>query len=217
MGLDVALERVWQVGPGLCADSISSIGCLFLSQLVTFKSRREVFLIQQQTPNMSFGFSISDFIFCAQLTYRLYVELKGAPAACQSLSKELLLFAQVMRKTQLLLEKQESDLDDLDRDTLETCLESCKNILFIQILGDSSIPEELPLPDDIRFDTPPTFNGRWGRFYHGLGEKIKQRRLALKIPKLQSEISANVEKLTAFNVLLIQYASLCGSSERMLT
>lgn len=167
---------------------------------------------------MSFGFSISDFIFCGQLTYKLYVELKEAPAACQSLSKELLLFSQVMWKTKLIIEKQKNDLDELDRATLVTCLESCKNILFIQILGDSSIPEELPLPGDfIWFDTSPAANDRWVRFHLRLGERIKQRRLALKIPKIQSEISAIVEKLTAFNVLLIQYASLCGSSERMLT
>jgi len=61
---------------------------------------------------MSFGFSVSDFVYCAQLAYKLSVEFKEAPGACRDFAAELVLFHQILLETQSLLKSKKHDLND---------------------------------------------------------------------------------------------------------
>ncbi len=158
---------------------------------------------------MSFGFSVSDIYGCACLAYRLYDEFKQAPGACQEFARELLLFHQVLLRTKSSLEYETSHLSHSDQAALGACLDSCKELLYVQITGAPKVPENLETiafsTQDLQkknFSHPPSDRTR---FLRGLRQKFGERNFALRIPKLQRAISAHVEKLTAFNVLIIQY------------
>ena len=161
---------------------------------------------------MSFGFSVSDIYGCARLAYMLYNEFKQAPGACQEFAHELLLFHQVLGKTKSVIEGESSNLNHFDQTTLSACFDSCKELLYMQILGNAVVPktlEEFYTHDRLSYldaDTSTTITERdKHRFPHGLRHKFRERQFALRIPKLQRAVSAHIEKLTALNVLIIQY------------
>lgn len=152
---------------------------------------------------MSFGFGVSDIYVCAQLAYRLYDEFKQAPGDCQKFARELLLFHQVLLKTKLGIEHEIGHLSLSDQAALGACLDSCKELLYVQTLGAPMVPIDFythaPQTDILLHPSSDDT-----RFLKGLRQKIKDRKLALRIPKLQRAIAAHVEKLTAFNVLIVQ-------------
>lgn len=157
---------------------------------------------------MSFGFSVSDIVLCARLTYRLYDEFKQAPGACQEFARELLLFHQVLLKTKSTIECDLNRLSHSDQAALGACLDSCKELLYGQILGASKEPYDMK-ESDFEFQcTPsdPLVHPDVGqiRLFQGWRLKFGNRKFALRIPKLQRAISSHIEKLTALNVLLIQ-------------
>ena len=157
---------------------------------------------------MSFGFSASDIYGCARLAYMLYQEFKQAPGACQEFARDLLLFHQVLLKTKSTLESSTSQLSPADQITLETCLESCKELLYVQTIGAPTVPRDLDKIDFNGYESRRSFKFHStsddNRFLRGLHQKLGERKFASRIPKLQRAISAHVEKLTAFNVLIIQ-------------
>ena len=159
---------------------------------------------------MIFGISVSDIYGCARLAYRLYDEFKKAPGACQEFAQDLLLFHQVLIKTRWAIDSEKSDLSDSDRAALRLCLESCKELLCVQILGVQKVPESLemvefelddPLPDNFDSKYFGALSRRDG-LSHTWRQRFEKRKLALRVPKLQRAISAHIEKL---NVLLILY------------
>ena len=148
---------------------------------------------------MIFGISVSDIYGCARLAYRLYDEFKQAPGACQEFARDLLLFHQVLIKTKTTIESEASHLSHSDQTALGACLDSCKELIYVQIMGASMVPTSL---DDIDLNTDPVFRpmrlpGSWRHLLY-------QRNNALRIPKLRRAITAQIEKLTAFTVLIIQ-------------
>ena len=156
---------------------------------------------------MIFGISVSDIYGCAHLAYRIYVEFNQAPGACQEFARDLLLFYEVLRKTGSAIDSSTSHLDDSDGAALRRCLDSCKELLCVHIIGAQKVPEDLtnagfnlcyPLLDSSWYGRP-VFKGQ---VFQTWRYKFHQRRLALRIPKLQRAISAHIEKL---NVLLILY------------
>ena len=158
---------------------------------------------------MSFGFSVSDIYGCACLAYRLYDEFKQAPGACKEFARELLLFHQVLLRTKSSLEYGTSHLSHSDQAALEACLDSCKELLYVQISGAPKVPENL---DMIKFSTQDLRKNDFShpssdhaRFLRGLRQKVRERNFALRIPKFQRAISAHVQKLNALSVLIIQY------------
>lgn len=164
---------------------------------------------------MSFGFSVSDIYGCARLAYMLYNEFKQAPGACQEFSRELLLFHQVLLKTHSAIAYKPSHLDISDQAALGACLDSCKELLYVQTLGAPMAPKSL---EKIEYYThaPQTdflFHSSSDdtRFLQGLRQKFGERKFALRIPKLQHAISAHVANLTAFNVFIVQYVSIESS------
>ena len=107
---------------------------------------------------MIFGISVSDIYGCARLAYRLYEEFKEAQEVCQELARDLLLFHQVLTKTRSAIDSETSHLSDSDRAALRLCLDSCKELLYVQILGAQKVPENFemvefdlddPLPDNL--------------------------------------------------------------------
>lgn len=158
---------------------------------------------------MSFGFSVSDIVGCARLAYMLYDEFKQAPGACQGFARELLLFHQVLLKTKSTVECETSHLNHTDQAALGACLDSCRELLYVQIMGAHRVPTTLK---DLEFNTHilqadrfvPSASGET-RLLPGWRQVYGQRKFAVRIPKLQRAISSHIEKLTALNVLLIQY------------
>ena len=161
---------------------------------------------------MSFGFSVSDIALCAHLAYKLYDEFMQAPGACREFARDLLLFHQVLLKTQSTIECEISNLNHSDQAALKACLDSCKELLYEQICA-SKVPSSLDVGRYVRdFESQctlldplvhPDYSGEI-RFFQGCRLKWRERKFALRIPKLQRAISLHIEKLTALNVLLIQ-------------
>ena len=154
---------------------------------------------------MSFGFSVSDVYGCAHLAYVLYNEFKQAPGVCQDFARELGLFHQVLLNT---IEAEISPLSDADGSALGTCLDSCKELLYVQIAGAATVPRVLDKPAFSGYG--PVWNSALPltpdekSLLRGLRQKLDERKFASRIPKLQRSISAHVEKLTALNVLIVQ-------------
>ena len=153
---------------------------------------------------MSFGFSVSDIVGCARLAYRLYDEFRQAPGACQDFSRELLLFHQVLMKTRSTA-SQLKRLGSVDQAALNSCLDSCKELLYVQIMGAPIVPEAL-------WDVGVYWNSHKADFlihshldkstlFHNWHQRFGARKFALRIPKLQNAISSHIEKL---NILLAQ-------------
>ena len=159
---------------------------------------------------MIFGISVSDIYGCARLAYRLYEEFKQAPGICQELARDLLLFHQVLIKTRSAIDSETSHLSDYDRAALRLCLDSCKELLYVQIVGSQTVPGYML---DVRSDLDvPLLDNFENKYYGALSrrdglfpswrQRFEKRKLALRVPKLQRAISAHIEKL---NVLLILY------------
>lgn len=171
---------------------------------------------------MSFGFSVSDIYGCARLAYKLYDEFKQAPGTCQEFARDLLLFHRVLLKIKSTIECDTSYLSQSDQAVLGACLDSCKELLYVQIIGAPMVPKNL---EKIEFDAHELIFKSRGpqtdflihsspdqiRFLRGLRQKFGERKFALRIPKLQRAISAHIEKLTAFNVLIVQYVVIKSS------
>ena len=158
---------------------------------------------------MSFGFSVSDIYGCARLAYVLYDEFKQAPGACQGFAQELLLFHRVLLKTESTTKCETSHLGNSDQAALEACLASCKELLYVHIFGSPEAPDKIEVDNielelsfhEYRYRLYPRL---YPRLFQGLSQRIRERKFASRIPKLQRAISAHIEKLTAFNVLIIQ-------------
>ena len=160
---------------------------------------------------MIFGISVSDIYGCARLAYMLYEEFKQAPGACQEFARDLLHFSNVLRMTTSALDSKTSHLSLSDRAALRLCLDSCKELLWVQIMGDEEVLEDwenvvFNMDNQIShfFDYKQyggAFNGGVGLF-HRCRQRFEKRKLALQIPKLQRAISSHIEKL---NVLLALY------------
>lgn len=152
---------------------------------------------------MSFGFSVSDIYGCARLAYMLYHEFKQAPSTCKEFARELLLFHSVLLKTKSTVECGTSYLNHADSAALGACLDSCKELLYVQTMGARMVPGSLEM--ELNRKHPHLDFLFHSNQIRGLRLKFRERKFALRIPELQRAISAHIEKLTAVNVLIIQY------------
>ena len=170
---------------------------------------------------MSFGFSISDFVCCGQLAWQLYTEFQEAPGACQAFAKELLLFHQVIGTIESLIGRRDRLLNEAEQATLGLCLDMCKDILFVQIVGVDSAPvclytERLVQSTGgvlkLQFVAAPlkTYDHKIPPEYVSpdlmilLRQRLRERNFAKRIPKIRAAMSTAIEKLTSFQVLLIR-------------
>ena len=169
---------------------------------------------------MSFGFSISDILCCGQLAYQFYIDLKDAPGYCQEFAKELLLLHQIISKIEALIIRAGNVLDDGEQATLGLCVDMCKDILFIRVAGvdidfDKDDGEgwfQSTARDDLRLqlftsgmdDDNIIMPHKLTRFKYLVCRRFRERSFARKIPKIRSALSTVIEKLTSFQVLVIQ-------------
>lgn len=165
---------------------------------------------------MSFGFSISDIAGCAHLVYKLYFELKAAPGVCGTFANELFQFWEILREVEQTILSKKDSINDTNRERLEEYANSCTE-LCNQILSATDIPYESCFNNDYivlrpieRVKLPDRLFKRLSR----LGGTLGQARLARKIPEYRRAISAQIESLTAFNVLLIRSAYTWRERER---
>ena len=159
---------------------------------------------------MSFGFSVSDIVGCARLAYRLYEELKQAPGACSYFAFDLLHFHNVLMTANSTIEFEVGHLNHPEKAALSACLDSCKELLFVQIMGSQKVPEDWdlvlfdaddPLSDFLKC---PYYGGtRTSHGFHNWRQRLEERKLASRIPKLQRAISAHIEKLNALLILYV--------------
>jgi len=82
----------------------------------------------------------------------------------------------------------------------EACAHSCKELLYVQILGCTNIPTNL---ESLTLDGLQIFHQQ-GRFLQHLPRRLGERKFTKKIPDFQSAISGKIERLTALNIILIR-------------
>ncbi|KAL6717058.1 hypothetical protein ACLMJK_004972 [Lecanora helva] len=153
---------------------------------------------------MSFGFSVADFISLARMSLRVYNKFKEAPKVCEAFRKEMLLFHQVLCNTAILLQDQSCYLTEKDKTTLAACTESCKELFYIKIYDAAGIPKDVQFSHGTEFqdtslkvtEANMKLDCDWGSF-RGWRQIWAEKKFAQKIPKLQQEVSAHIQILTA--------------------
>ena len=113
-------------------------------------------------------------------------------------------------------------LDDAEQATLGLCIDMCKDILFVQVAGVDStfvdfdrghgerptlstvggLKPQLVISHMDYDDTalPPKLTN----IIYRVRQRFRERSFAKRVPKIQSAISTVTEKLTSFQILVIQ-------------
>ena len=182
---------------------------------------------------MSFGFSISDFVICAQWAWYIYDALETGPAECQAFAKEVLFLHQILAKvheslrdTNRYLSSEEGDALQRHIMNFEEFYSSITDSKFEDFFGGSEqqslymqrtpVHSQLFSSEALSLLKDTESARTWAETENNIRllgiskirERIRAARFAKKIPKLQRSVTAQIEKLTAFNVLLIQYNTL---------
>lgn len=159
---------------------------------------------------MSFGFSVSDCVGLAAVVYKIYCEFKEASRACQDFAKQLILFHHILGRIGNQFSSNDDNLDyrDLDQDVFSECVNSCKELVYVQIGGAVDVSSGIRTFETLGADVI------WRRGSDGVDSLLKawrqkwaQRKFSMQIPKLQHAVSMHVQSLTAFNTLIARYAS----------
>ena len=160
---------------------------------------------------MSFGFSISDFLACAQLAWQIYDALKTGPTECQAFAEEVLLFHEVLMKVGEILQDANCCLGPRELRALSRHVDDCEQLLSSTIMGSFFAPEYREAARSYRYqgstDMHSDFNQKIGisrTLMVAFRERVRTASVAKKIPDLRHRITAQIEKLTAYNVLLMQ-------------
>lgn len=166
--------------------------------------------------NMSFGFSISDFLSLANVMLQIYDALRTGTAECKAFSKDMLLFHEILQKLGRNLEAGISTYDFDDRTILREHGLACDRFLWTEVFDGLLSPQYNF--DDI-YELEPYEGGharpRWTHqnkrlkpsAFSQVQATIRNARFSKKIPKLQRSVTAHIEKLTAYNVLIMQYVN----------
>ena len=160
---------------------------------------------------MSFGFSISDFLGCAQLAWQIYEALKTGTVDCQVFAIDVLLFHGVLVKMGYTIRDIKHHLNADELSSLKRHCDHCEELLCSTIMGTFLPPH---YREQIR-------KHAYQRSYDGIRafdmkssgsqslvlqfrERVRHASVARKIPDARRQITAQIEKMTAYNVLLIQ-------------
>ena len=141
---------------------------------------------------MSFGFSVTDFVTCGQLAYKLYQEFRDAPGECAAFVRELSVFSTLVLHMGNL---EAAGLGPTSRASLEQFALECKGLLIMKILGFSEIPRDALKIDDQIVDIEHLVPWEKRR---GLSRRHAQFAQAIKLPKHRKYLNAQVAKMTAF-------------------
>ena len=143
--------------------------------------------------------------------YKLYNELREAPGVCGKLAQELFQLWGILDELENTISMKKAPLSGVNRARLEEYASSCKE-LCMQILGATTISCEgcgmtggCDMTGHTSVSTPVPVIPTVGIFKN-IGGRLGQMRLARKFPEFRRAVSAQIEMLTAFNVLLIRSA-----------
>ena len=154
---------------------------------------------------MSFGFSVSDFVTCAQFAWQVYDALKTGPAECQSFAKEVRFLHEIMARVSENLKHETHHLSSEEREALWQHIFRFEE--FCALITDSN-PDSKPAYINRILRESLFLQQMSSCILSKIRERIRAASFAKKIPKLQRAVTAQIEKLTSFNVLLIQYNAL---------
>lgn len=161
---------------------------------------------------MSFGFSASDFVALARLTFKLYNEFKEGPKQCQAFTKELHQFHFILRRFGDLL--RDETIGGPNKSEIESCLTASKELIYIEICGASDVPIYVSVEHcqdpivDLSPALAPTGPSIEVRLLKAWRRRWAERTFARRIPKLKQAVAAHISRLTAVSALITQYASL---------
>ena len=158
---------------------------------------------------MSFGFSVTDFVTCAQIAGQVYDVLKTGSAKCEAFAEECLQFHHILLKlTENVqnLQRKNQPINHPDVEVLDSLLQSCRRLInqeispylnetFVAKVNYQSITK-VPTEDDYKCFRP--------EFTKWSSHKLREAKFVRQIPRLQNAVSRQIEKLTAFNTVLIQ-------------
>ena len=151
---------------------------------------------------MSFGFSISDFALCANVTHQIWRALKDAPRECQTFAAEVAHLYSVLNALsddieslsqqpngQASLAKVEPKLSEYGS--------RCIELLLVDIAGD---------PKAHSWENNPNFfDHLWnGNENPNLKQRFSQTKFARKIPRLREAVASIMNKLIAENVMVVR-------------
>lgn len=148
---------------------------------------------------MSFGFSISDFVTLARWSWYIYDAIRTGPKECQAFSRELLQFHHILKKFEENVRNMNRTLETSENLALSELYISCHELLF------GEIAEREWSHESQSFVKPDLFQKLKDRFHSA--------KFVRKIPKLQRQVAAHIENLTAYNVLVLMYYDLSSSRE----
>ena len=164
---------------------------------------------------MSFGFSVSDFLSIANVAYQIYETLKTGPGECQAFTYEMLMFYNILHRLAVNLDVNSATYRLADRAVLREHGRACYSFLWKEVL-DRNVPSPYHWPYDIHDIAPCEEGSAESRWYSKVKclkplsiaqaqATVRNAMFARKIPKLRQLATAQIEKLTAYNVLLMQY------------
>ena len=156
---------------------------------------------------MSFGYGVSDFIACARLSHAVYTRIRDAPAACRMFSKELLHFHGLLADLAHMIEDEDTAVDENDIGMLSELANGCKELLWMDILGCTEIPESIDWSKsetlaDCYLTSDDPQSKEVVEVLDRIRLRIRQTWYARRIPNLRRKIGAIVAKLTACLTIL---------------
>lgn len=170
---------------------------------------------------MSFGFSISDFAFCAQVCYDLYHALKEASRECEAFAQEILHLQSLLQALSNDMKHVSEQPDGLAalasrRSMLSEHGSRCIELLVADIAGQKDFLKASDQIDSYKYlsGTDATameyFIYRSERF--ALRQRFSQAKFARKIPRLREAVASIVSKLTLEIVILNRYGYMSKTS-----
>ena len=157
---------------------------------------------------MSFGFSISDIVGLSTAVFKLYNEFREAPGVCRAFAEELLHFHHILSSLGTHLQGNDVNCQYLAQDALQSCITSCEELVYVQILGAMDVPNGIRAIDALEKRKMIFYHSTDGFKYLPWRSKWAERKFSVQVPKLQRTIAAHIQSLTAFNTLIIRCVSL---------
>ena len=161
---------------------------------------------------MSFGFSLSDFALCINLSNTVYRALRDAPGECEVFAQEVLHLEDLLRG---LWDDIEDEIKDGDTFGLLTRRypglsehgSRCLELLCADIVGEQALSlRNGPIPRQPHPIIPKNCNGSiFGDLYLEAKQRFSHAKFARKIPRLRMMVAGIVGKLTAETVLIMKY------------
>ena len=161
--------------------------------------------------NMSFGFSASDIVGLARITYNLYKEFQEAGKKYEAFAEDLRTFHSILQKAERVFIAKHDVQDNIDKTELKDCLHSCRHLIMVEICGVECTQENLTRLQD-RFGLNDLHSNyilmspgnEYGHKWRTLGDRWQKTKFVQQIPRFRHQISSHINKLTLLGILEIE-------------